>query len=79
MKYICFLQRGDEVSLRKLQPQEAAPLLLRQVLMPKEPEQIIPFLKLLDRLANRVQFFLLTCNMENEEPGRVWEEMRRGE
>ena len=76
LKYICFLKRGEEVALLRLQPREAVPLIFRQVLMPKERRQIVVFMELLERFAKDVNFFLLTCNMDDEDPAQIWEQMQ---
>ena len=76
LKCICFLQRGEKVALRKLQPQETVPLIFRQALMPQERRQIAVFMELLERFVKNVNFFLLTCNMDDEDPAQIWEQMQ---
>ena len=48
----------------------------RHVQMPKEQGQIVIFLELLERFVKDVNFFLPTCNMEDEDPEQIWEQMQ---
>lgn len=76
LKYVCFLERGEEVSLKKLKAQDVLPRLFTQVLVPKDALQADHFMKLMNRFITEADFFLLTCNMDKENPEQIWEQMQ---
>ena len=75
LEYVCFLERSEDVALTKLNYEQIIPLLFRQVLFPKDKDQVERFMSLMDRFLNQVSFFLLKCNLEKEDPGKIWNEM----
>lgn len=77
LKYVCFLERDKDVSLVKLDMSQAMPLLFKQVLIPKEKDQIERFMNLLDRFLNNCSFYLLKCNQDKERPQEIWKEMKK--
>ena len=72
MKAVCFLQRGENVSLERMNPDEVIPRLFRQVVMPNNAERISVFMGLMERFVHTIPFYLLTCNMEKEKPEDIW-------
>ena len=77
MKAMCFIERGDEVSLKRMTPDDAAMRLMQQVMIPKETKQMCLLISLLEKFVQTVPFYLYTCNMEKEKPEMLWEEMKR--
>ena len=75
LEYVCFLERSEDVALTKLNYEQVIPLLFRQVLFPKHKDQVERFMSLMDRFLSQVSFFLLKCNLEKENPGKIWNEM----
>ena len=76
MKAMCFIERGEEVSARRMHPSEIVPMLLRQVMMPRKAEKIQSFMNLMERFAVTVPCYLFTCNMDKEKPEELWELIR---
>ncbi len=76
IKAVCFLGRGENVSLHRLQTEEIIPRLFTQVLIPKDAERLRMFMALMERFVHAVPFWLFICNMEKEEPGVLWEQIR---
>lgn len=72
MKAVCFIERGDMVELRQLTPKEAVPKLFTQTLIPKDAERLKVFLTLMERFAQAIPFYLLTCNQDREDPQTLW-------
>ena len=79
LKYVCFLERGSEVSIQKMQTQDVLSRLFGQVLVPKEGKQIGLFMRLLERFVESVKFFLLICDMEKEDPEHIWRQMQEAD
>ena len=73
MKAMCFIERGEEVSARRMHPSEIVPMLLGQVMMPRKAEKIRSFMNLMERFAVTVPCYLFTCNMDKEKPEELWE------
>ena len=76
MKAVCFLQRGEEVSLRRMDAREIMLRLFKQVLVPSNPKLMGVFMNLMERFVKEVPFYLYTCNMYKEEPAKLWEQMK---
>ncbi len=75
MKAMCFIERGEDVSLKRMTPDEAAIRLMRQVLIPREPYLVQNFISLLERFVQTVPFYLYTCNQEKEKPEELWKQI----
>ena len=76
---ICFLQRARENSIAPLDDAQAVSRLFYQILMPKEEEQVIRFLELLDLVAEKIPFYQLNCNMLPEAATVAYQGMQKGE
>ena len=76
MKAMCFLERGEDVSLQRMSPAEVVPRLLRQILIPKDAGRMHAYMALIERFALTVPCYLLTCNMDKEKPIEIWEQIQ---
>ena len=63
LRSICFLERGSENTLEKIDDGAAVARLFSQVLLPKEPANADRLLSLLDHLIVNTPLYLLHCNM----------------
>ena len=63
---VCFLKRGTQNAIRKLTPAECLPLLMKQVYLPKNTISAGNTLELVDKLINRVPFYLLECDISEQ-------------
>ena len=77
MKAVCFLERGEEVSLRRMDAKEISQRLFKQVLVPSNPKLMGVFMNLMERFIREVPFYLYTCNMYKEEPDKLWEQIQK--
>lgn len=77
LKYVCFLEREEEVSLIQLETKQVLPRLFQQVLLPEDEEKTGSFMSLLDRFIGNCNFFLLKCNQDKENAEEIWEEMKK--
>ena len=77
LKYVCFLERSEDVSLKQLDVGQTMSFLFKQILLPKEKGQIERFMKLLDRFMKSCSFYLLKCNQEKEKPEEIWGKMKK--
>ena len=75
MKAVCFIERGDTVALCRLAPKETVPRLFNQILIPKDAARLKVFLMLMERFAQPIPFYLLTCNKDQEDPQTLWTEI----
>ena len=66
LKAICFLERGEENSIDPISPSDSSGRMLRQILMPSEPQGAIKTLELVDRMLKDVPLWLLKCNISEE-------------
>lgn len=63
---LCFLERGSENKIQRIEDAEAVRRLFSQILMPTEQESALCFLALLDRTVRSTPTYLLHCNTELE-------------
>ena len=66
LKAICFLERGENNSIREVTKAENLPKLLGQVFRPSDKEALNRVLQLTDRMTDMVKHYILSCNMDPE-------------
>ena len=76
MKAMCFIERGEEVSLKRMTPDDAALRLMQQVMIPKEAKKMYMLISMLEQFVQTVPFYVYTCNMDTERPEVLWEMMK---
>ena len=76
MKAVCFIQRGDTVSLQRMDAKDITQRLFTQVLVPNDAERMGVFMALMERFVQEVPFYLYTCNMYIEEPAKLWKQIQ---
>ena len=76
MKAVCFIQRGETVSLQRMDAKDITKKLFKQVLVPNNPMLMGQFMTLMERFVQEVPFYLYTCNMYKEEPEKLWEQIQ---
>lgn len=64
LKVICILERGEENSIHPISAQEALPMLMQQSQRPGKPQNYPKYLELIDKLAGKVAFYRMACNMD---------------
>lgn len=72
---IAFLKRAEENRIRRLDPQEAVPLLISQLLRYLGPEQMDMQLTLLDKLLRQMPVWLLECRNDDQAAYLSYEHM----
>lgn len=72
---IAWLQRGEENTIERLEPEDAVPLIMSQCLHRLNAAQMDTQLKLLDRLLREVPIWRLTCRNEDGAAVLSWENM----
>lgn len=70
LKAICFIERAEKNSIRKLSPIEALPRLLEQTMRKAGKEKTSRLLDLLDVLLTTTPIYLLSC-LPNEEAAQL--------
>ena len=63
---VCFLKRGTQNKIRKLESFECLTLLMKQVYIPKDSISAGKTLDLIDKLIKQVPFYLLECNISED-------------
>lgn len=63
---ICFVQRGLQNSIQSITPEEALPLILKQIYLPQDPQSLDCTLQLLDELMSSTPLYLLSCDMSED-------------
>lgn len=63
---ICFLHRGLENKIRPFTPNEASPLIIKQVFLPKDSFGVIRTFDMVDKMLNITKLWKLECNISLE-------------
>ena len=66
LKAICILERGEENRISPISAQEALPILMQQSQRPQKAQNYPKYLELIDKLAGKVAFYRMTCNMDSQ-------------
>ena len=66
LKAICILERGEENRISPIRAQEALPMLMQQSQRPQKAQNYPKYLELIDKLAGKVAFYRMTCNMDSQ-------------
>lgn len=66
LKGICFLKRGTQNSIRRLEPWECLASLMSQVHIPKEKEAAGKALELIEKILEKVPVYELICDISTE-------------
>lgn len=78
LKGLCFVERAKENSISKLPLDEAASRIMKQILIPKDAMGAINTFDLVDRMLNKVNCWLLGCNISVEAAEIAYEAMSGG-
>lgn len=66
LRAICILTRSPDNFIRKINPQECLPLLLKQIYLPKNTESLRLTLELFSQLVSGVPVYVLGCDISQE-------------
>ena len=75
---ICFIERATENRIDRMPNSDAALRIMKQILMPTEPMGAINTLELLDKMLNKVNCWLLGCNISIEAAEIAYKAMSGG-
>jgi hypothetical protein len=64
LKAICILERGQENSIVKIEPQDGLHMLLQQSNRPNDAKMLGTYLEMIDTIAKCVPLFRMRCNMD---------------
>lgn len=64
IKHICFIERDNHNSCKKITAEEALKDIFSQLFIPKEPVAALKTLELLDKLFNAVNIWVIKCNTD---------------
>ena len=63
---ICFLERAQENAITKLDPSDAANLIMKQILIPNDAEGVIKTFDMVDKMLRTTNLWKLGCNISVE-------------
>ena len=66
IKAICILERGVENSIKKIAPYDAISTVITQTLRTNDMDEMDKMLSLTDKLLEKVPFYRLKCNMNDD-------------
>lgn len=78
LKGLCFLERAKENSISKMLPGDAASLIMKQILIPKDALGAIQTFELVDKMLNKVDSWKLGCNISVEAAEIAYKAMSGG-
>lgn len=66
LKALCYIERAEKNSIEKITPRESVMRMLKQVLIPKDADEVSKTLALVDRMLNDIQSWIIKCNISSE-------------
>lgn len=73
---ICMLERGEENRIWRVSGKEALPLLMRQVIWPRNREEADKLLRYLQVVLKQVPLYRMECNLSVEAAQKAYEMMK---
>ena len=70
LKSVCFIKRSPENAIRRIDINEAADRIMKQIIIPKDPMMALTTLELLDEMLREISVWELECNI-SEDAARV--------
>ena len=64
LKAICILKRAKKNQIKRISKTQAYAMILQQVYRPNNKIQLAKTLKLIDKMADSIEFYELACNMD---------------
>lgn len=64
LKAVCILEHAPENHIERIARADAYPMLVQQILRPRDPLQMVKTMQLIDILADSVELYRLGCNMD---------------
>lgn len=71
----CFLKQAKRNRMVRLEPNECAELLMRQLYLPSSPQAAVRTLELADEITKKIPLWVLECDMSKEAVGLSFEAM----
>jgi len=75
LKAMCILERSTENWIKPISSSEALQILFQQSQRPRNSVNMIKYMELIDKLACRVEFYRMGCNMNPEAALMAYEVM----
>ena len=63
---ICFLARGEENAISRIPIASTIPLLMKQILIPQEPEEAKAQMQLLNLLVTKIPLYTMCCTISED-------------
>ena len=76
LKGICFIERGNKNSIKRLQPKEAVTLFFEQTVRKLTKEQMLKLLDIMDIILKEIPIYKLYCDMSEEAVQLSYKTMR---
>lgn len=75
LKAICILNRDEENRIERIAAKDVVLMLLQQSSRPRQPQQMVKYMELVDNLSAGVSFYRLWCNMNPDAAEIAYEGM----
>ncbi len=75
VKAICLLERGEKNEIKEASKKEILDKIFNQVLIPNDSENILKFMKILDKMVNEIPFYRLKCTISQDAARVAYEKM----
>jgi hypothetical protein len=76
LKALCFLKRGEENKIRKIDQKELIGILFQQTILPKDPDRLTKIFDLLAKMLRIVPCYSLECDMTEQAAIVAYEGMK---
>lgn len=79
LQHICFIERSETNFVEKIDKSDVVERIFNQVYMPKDPLAMMNTMKLIDRLLDSCNLWIIHCNMEKEAAQVAYKTIIKGE
>ncbi len=76
VKALCFIERGEEVSLRRIETFDFISRIFNQLIVPREEKQMDRLIYLVGRIMQEIPCYNYQCNRDLEKPELLWKQIR---
>lgn len=75
LKAICFIRRDSVNTIERMSNEQAVKYLIHQILLPKDRQEIVEYLNIIDAMLTSIPCYSLGCNMDEEAARIAYEGM----
>ena len=77
VKALCFIERGKDVSLHRIDDCVFLSRIFNQLIIPREERQMDRLIYIVERIMTETPCYIYQCNRDREKPEQIWAQIRK--